>query len=292
MTPKYLRVCLRATFLTLIFAGLCAGTICAGEPSAGDAELFARLDADGDGRLTAPELPTEHRRLFDRVLRRADKDGDKSLSREDFVAGLVPSRPEKPIEERLPTAIPQADEVRWLLLTMDTSGNSRIEAEEVPDELRSTFEAMVEQFDRNENQMLEQMELARAGPQLGRIAYRYARREGIDAAAELKKLDRRLGPAARRFDDARTGMDDLTDPQQARQVFARLDADGSGRIESTEVPPRLERLFQRLSRQGDRDRDGQLSRQEFLIAVDRLAQQQARRAAMQPPPDAMPAERQ
>src|SRR5687767_54253 len=61
--------------------------------SAGDAALFDRLDADKNGRVTSDEVSSDARRLFERLLRRGDADGDEALSRDEFIASLVPSRP-------------------------------------------------------------------------------------------------------------------------------------------------------------------------------------------------------
>jgi len=35
--------------------------------------LFAELDANKDGQLTAEEIPADKKRLFERLLRRCDK---------------------------------------------------------------------------------------------------------------------------------------------------------------------------------------------------------------------------
>src|SRR5688572_12557704 len=168
--------------------------------SAGDAALFDRLDGDKNGRVTRDEASSDAKRLFERLLRRGDADGDKGLARDEFIASLVPSRPEKTIEAKQPATFPQADAVRWLLLTMDTSGNSWIEADEVPEDLRPVFEIMLERIDTNKNGVLERIELSRGGPPLAQIAGRVTQREGIDVAAELKKLEKKLGKAAGRFE--------------------------------------------------------------------------------------------
>jgi Ca2+-binding EF-hand superfamily protein len=257
--------------------------------SAGDAELFDRLDADKNGRVNAHETSPNARRLFERLLRRGDADGDHALSREEFLASLVPSRPEKTIEAKQPATFPQADAVRWLLLTMDTSGNSWIEADEVPEDLRPVFDTMLERIDNNKNGTLERMELSRGGPPLAQIAGRYTQRERIDVAAELKKLEKRIGKAANRFELQRVPLQDLGDPEKAREIFLQLDGNGNGQVETAEVPEPFRRPLQRLLRVGDRDRDGRLSRREFLGAAKLVAERQARQANRERiPSDAMP----
>src|SRR5262245_21195990 len=139
---------------------LADGRAFASEPrSAADAELFDRLDVDHDGQLRAREVTTDVARLFARLLRRADVNGDQALSREGFIAGLVPSRPEKPREELQPASFPQADAVRWLLISMDTDGNSRIDEKEVPEPLLRVFDRLAERLDRNKDRILDRREL-------------------------------------------------------------------------------------------------------------------------------------
>jgi Ca2+-binding EF-hand superfamily protein len=275
--------CIKVGTLTFVVAATVA-TALAESPSAGDAALFERLDADRNGRISAGEISSDQVRLFTRLIRRADVNNDKALSRDEFLAALVPSRPEKPIEAKLPSTFPQAEAVRWLLLTLDTSGNSWIEAEEVPDDMRTVFEAMIERMDANQNGVLERSELSRGGPPLARIAGRYARQNGIDIERELKKLEKSLGPAVNRFELQRVPLENLGDPKQARELFVQLDGNGNGHIEAKEIPEPFQRPIQRMMRLADRDGDDRLSQREFLAAAKRLAQRQARQAAMEKTP--------
>jgi hypothetical protein len=255
----------------------------AAEPSAGDAALFDRLDANHDNSLVAVEIQAGNERLFARLLSRADSNHDKALSRDEFIAGLVPSRPEKPIEEKQPTELPQANAVKYLLVTMDANRNSMIEANEVPEDLLPVFEALAERLDRNNNDRLERQELDRGGPPLSAIAGRWAERAGIDAAAELKKLEKKEGQIVDRFERPPVPFERIRDPEQARQIFAQLDGNNNGQLEPKEIPEPLQQPLERFTRLADRDRDGNLSRREFLDGVERMARFMGRRQ-----PDAMP----
>ncbi|MEX2286028.1 MAG: EF-hand domain-containing protein [Planctomycetaceae bacterium] len=51
-------------------------------------ELFGQLDKNGDGTLTSEEVGEERAKLFDRVVRRGDKDKDGKLTRDEFLEGF------------------------------------------------------------------------------------------------------------------------------------------------------------------------------------------------------------
>jgi len=245
--------------------------------SAGDGALFERLDANGNAHVSADEISPEHERLFARLVHRGDSNDDGTLSRDEFLAGLVPSRPEKPMEAKQPATLPQADAMRFLLLTMDTNGNSWIEANEVPEDLLMVFDALAERVDRNKNDVLETIELGRSGGPLAQIAGRYVARERVNVAAELKKLEKLQGRSVDRFDQQRSPMEMLADPKQARTIFGRLDGNGDGRIEPKEAPEPFKPQIERFMRFADRDRDGGLSEREFLAAARRVSQTMPRR---------------
>lgn len=240
-------------------------------PTAGSDDLFGRLDADGSGTIAVAEIPADHQQLFERLLRKADVDGNKSLSRAEFSAALVPSRPEKKLEEKQPDGYPQANAVRYLLLTMDTGKDSGIEANEVPDGLQTVYDEMVDRLDMNKNGSMDRYELARGARELGQLAARYVRSERIDVAKELKQFDKSQGELARRFDKAPGPLiGNLGDPGRARKVFRQFDANSDDRVELDELPPPVQPQFERLMRFADRNRDGGLSEREFLAAAERI----------------------
>ncbi len=278
-------------------------------PSAGDDALFDRLDADRNGTISAAEVPSDQKRLFARLVRKADVNGDQSLSRDEFIAALVPSRPEKKIEEKQPGGYPQANAVRYLLLTMDTNRDSSIESDEVPDDFQPVFELMAERIDANKNGTLDRYELGRGARELGQISARYVARERIDVARELRKLEKSQGDLAKRFDEPPGPfLASLGNPQQAHKVFTQFDVDKDGKLVISEMPEPLQRQLERFMRLADRDRDGGLSEREFLAATERIsrftsgrrpnaesngdsmAERRARRRAKATPEESMPAE--
>jgi hypothetical protein len=238
--------------------------------SAGDASLFHRLDGNANGLISADEVLPQNQRLFARLVRNADADADGALSVDEFLTGLMPSRPEKPIEAKQPSSFPQAEAIRYLLLTLDTDVNSVIEADEVPDDLQRAFEILVDRLDRNDNGRLEPIELTRGGPALAQIAGRYVSSRRVDVAAELKKLDKTQGKSAQRF-DGRPPVEMLAEPRQARALFARLDANGDRQVEPAEVPEPFQPQLERFLRIADGNRDGRLSEEEFLAGAARIS---------------------
>jgi Ca2+-binding EF-hand superfamily protein len=240
-------------------------------PSAGDAALFERLDANRDGSISANEVAKEHRSLFDRLMRRGDANHDQVLSREEFSAGLVPTRPDKPMEAKEPVTLPGSNAIRYLLLTMDTNRNARIEEDEVPRELKAAYELMAERLDKDSNGAIERQELSRGGPAVSAMATRYVARLGINVDAKLASLKKTEGEAFDRFEQRPTPLVDIRDPRQAKKVFAQFDENADGRLEPKEVPEPLREPIQRLTRMADRDDDGKLSEVEFVAATERFS---------------------
>jgi Ca2+-binding EF-hand superfamily protein len=260
-----------AIALLLGTLGMAGAAAAASATSAGDADLFNRLDANHDGAIGAGEVTSENRALFERLLRRADANHDKSLSREEFLASLVPSRPERAVETKESAVPPQADAVRYMLLKLDANQNARIEKDEVPKQLRPIFELLLERLDNNTDGQLDRQELSRSGPGLAQIAGRYVEREGIDVKTELPKLEKAQGAAAKRFDDTGGPLERLSDPQQARQMFKELDTNNDGYLSEKEVSEVFRERADRFTTMSDRDRDGRLSEREFVDGAERIS---------------------
>src|SRR5262249_5307922 len=162
----------RSTWAVVATVVLASLSLAAEPPSAGNAELFGRLDANHDGVVTPEEIAAENRPLFERLVRKADTNHDGSLSKDEFLNALIPNPTDKPIEEKQSTSA-QADAVRYLLLTLDKNQNGVIEADEIPRDIGPGFEFLMDRLDANKNGRLERYELARGGPALAQLAMRY-----------------------------------------------------------------------------------------------------------------------
>ena len=51
-------------------------------------EMFEKADANKDGKVSLDEVPSERKEHFEKLLARADKDGDKALSKEEGKAAM------------------------------------------------------------------------------------------------------------------------------------------------------------------------------------------------------------
>lgn len=248
--------------------------------------LFDSLDRDRNGFVTAAEAGESHGRLFARLVRTSDDDADGALTQDEFQAALTPLRIEKSLVTKQGSRLPGSDALMVLLARMDANGNRRVEAAEVPANLRDTFQRMVDFADADKNGTLDTRELAEGGVRLGVIAQTAAARLRIDVARELAAL-----PPARRNSLERMGalpnpQQMMADPAEATEIFARLDVNGDGFVVADEAPEGLANLIQRA----DRDGDGKLSAAEFRAASQRAGrrgEQLLRNRARQPP--AMPA---
>lgn len=273
---------MRVLFATIgIFGGSWASAIAAAEIDA--TRLFEQLDANRDGHIAAEEAGDGHVRLFARLVRTSDDDGDGVLSADEFAAGLTPVRGEKPLIEKQGSRLPGSDALLVMLAKMDANGDRRLVADEIPERFQDAFDRMLDRADEDKDGLLSSRELAQGGPRLGIIATAAAARLGIDVAAELAKLSPKERQAMERMDAYPRPGELMANPERAAELFERLDANGDGRVAADEAPEGLAQLIRR----GDRDGDGQLSKGEFQQMSRRLAKFQQRSGRGRPEP-AMP----
>jgi hypothetical protein len=185
------------------------------------------------------------------------------------------------MEAKEPATLPQANAVQYLLLTMDTNRNARIEKDEVPSELATAYEQLADRLDRDSNGAIERQELSRSGPAVSIMAGRYVDRLGIDVNAKLASLKKTEGDSFDRFDQRPVPLVDIRDPRQARKVFAQFDQNADGKLDPNEVPEPLRDPIQRLIRVADRNDDGKLTESEFVVATDRISKFAKRAAAVE-----------
>jgi len=239
--------------------------------------LFRKLDKNSDGRLVVEEVGTEHKRLFARLLRTADSDGDQQLSPAEFIQGLLPRRPVKPLVKKQGGKLPGGEALLLLANKLDDDGDRRIEAEEVPQNLKQFYDRILPIADVNRDGTIDQRELSRQAPQLSRIALRTARHLGIDVQQEIAALPEERRRTITRMEGPQRGAELLADPERAKDLFARLDRNSDGQATAGEVPEQLLDRFERLLDRADRNQDDQLSRSELMQLSRQLAERQSTR---------------
>lgn len=260
------------------------------------AGLFAKLDADKDGQLTASEAGQEHRRLFDRLMRNADKNADGTLSQEEFVAGLQSGeagrnrgdRPEGPPGDRprraggnRPDGAPgearrgggRFGQMAERLRELDQNKDGKIALDEVPEERQQMFEMMLDRFDKNGDDAMDTSELAEAARELGP-----GRPDGPGGRPEGPPGP---PPVVAALDANSDGTLSAEEIDGASGALKKLDKNGDGKLTREELmppPPGGGRTFSReggpdvqvnpeqLARRlmnGDKNGDGKLQMEEL-----------------------------
>ncbi|MBX7167684.1 MAG: EF-hand domain-containing protein [Pirellulales bacterium] len=185
-----------------------------GRPDPG--QLFTLADANGDGVVTEDELPEERRGMFAMLVQRGDRDGDGAMSRDEFLTAMRELRPGGPPSGDGPPGRPDGP-------SGDPLGRRLMEA-----------------LDSDGDHALSSSELAAAGEALKKLDL-----DG-DGAVSEQELH---GPPGR---PGRPGAGD--GPPGIEQLVARImqtDSDGDGLISESECPPRLQQAFGRLDANGD-----------------------------------------
>ena len=75
----------------------------AGKPGEMDpARVFEYLDRNADGKLTADEIPSERKSMFERAVQFGDRDADGALTEEEFTKVVIAGRHARSRQRNLP----------------------------------------------------------------------------------------------------------------------------------------------------------------------------------------------
>ncbi|WP_254507477.1 hypothetical protein [Anatilimnocola floriformis] len=225
---------MRKYLWSLLVAGVAGGI----SPAWGqEGELFDRLDANKDGVVTADEVPDDKQSLFERLVRTGDANGDKKLSKEEFIAGLKKT---STAAEGAPAARPDGPpagglgniSAKDIFNRLDKDGNGKIEKDEIPERMKEN---------------------------MGRVD---SNSDGAVDLAEFEKVAQFFaGMAGRRPDAAPAGAPEgrpAGGPPPMGPILRALDTDGDGELSASEIADAAKSLAKL-----DRNGDGKLTRDEI-----------------------------
>jgi Ca2+-binding protein (EF-Hand superfamily) len=257
---------MKRTILTAIAAAAMSATPLLAQED----DLFAKLDANKDGVVTADEVQGDAKGLFERALRRGDKDGDKKLTKEEFAAAQKESdAPRQPLAQGGGPGRPGGGQFnpREIFARLDTNKDGKISK----DEAQGPFKENFDRFDANKDGFIGEDEIGRLGGggqfnpreifarqdanKDGKVSKDEAQgflKEGFDrldansdGAISEEELARTIG---RRTDGVpgAPGAGNRPNPEQLAAMFDRLDANKDGKLTKDEVPEGQREPFTQL----------------------------------------------
>jgi len=252
------------TPLALLLATFYAGSLLADEPPSADAAaLFAQLDVNKDGQISADEVPQEQQRLFERLLRSGDQNKDGKLAADEFASALA-GRPEKsdsPEGKRPEGDRPDGDKPRRaerLFKRLDANSDGKVVIDEVPEERREMFAQLIKRGDKDGDGALSREEFLQASPD------REKKPDG-----EQKKPDAEKKPEGEQKPAVEAPSNAEKRPEGrpgAEQLFRRMDRNSDGKVTADEVPEERREFIVRLIKRVDKDGDGAMTAEEFAAA--------------------------
>ena len=184
------------------------------------------MDRNGDGKVTADEIPEERREGFGRMLEFADANSDGALSQEEFAK--VRERFAGPSSDRPAAAANRTEQGKAgeaIFRALDKNGDGKLSA----DEIAHAADSLVA-LDKNGDGSITLAELEPPRP-----ASALAVQGGRDPARLWQRLI-----AGDKNGDGKLSEDEM--PDRLARAFSRIDRNGDGLVDETEFKTGLERL--------------------------------------------------
>ena len=209
------------------------------KPADNFASVFDRLDRNKDGVLVIDELTEDQAKSFGRLLRVADGNNDKRLTRQEFLSYLQPGPAGQPetAQQRRVNAVPPGAFERF-----DRNRDGKLTPEEFPEQARPRITSYLKQ-------------LGKDGLSPEDFAAMY-RRQQVSRGQENRGRPGDRGQQERANEQARR-----------EQFFDRLDRDKDGKLTAQEFPENSRGLFTFLARRLEKKEGESITKQEFLASM-------------------------
>ena len=212
-----------------------------GRPPFGNPEeMFVRLDSNGDGKVTVEEAPERAKQIVTQALRRAGKDANGSLTKEEFIKNM-PTSPRGAEGQRRPEG------------ERGQEGDRRPEGDRGPEARRAEGDRQPEENRHPDGDRAPEGRRPDGESREGDRPPEGRRPEG-DRQPEGDRRPEARGPEGRGPEGARR-----PDGPRGPVLFRKLDKNNDGRISKDELAA-LASLFDEL----DTNHDGQLDPSELI----------------------------